>query len=494
MPNPSALPTSVKNYLASPRPMLINGVWHSPENAALIDCIDPATAERIGTVYAAGGDQVEAAVTAARHSFTDKRWRAKTPAEKARILWRVGDLIEQHADTLAFLETLDGGKPLTAARQGEIPAAAESFRYYAGWCTKLGGRTTDISIPGDFHAYTRREPVGVVGLITPWNGPLVMAAWKIAPALAAGCSVIIKPAEVTCLSTLYLGELLIEAGLPDGVVNILPGNGAAVGAALVQHPQVNKVSFTGSTATGKKLVQAATGNLKKLTLELGGKSPVIVYNDADLEKTISGVAQGIFSNSGQVCVAGSRVFVEAGIYDDLLGGLINYAENLVIGPGLDPATEMGPLISDQQLNSVRNYVDSALQEGASLVTGGKKLNRKGYFMQPTILTGVRPGMRVMKEEIFGPVLSVMKVDDMAKVIALANSSDYGLAGSVWTRDISKAHKIAAEIQAGIFWINCHGIPDMAMPFGGTKQSGWGREAGLEGLEHYTELKSVIAAL
>ena len=484
----------VKNFLSQPLKMLIDGRWCTGKNNRTQSVINPATGGQIGSYYTSSGAAVDKAIAAANQAFVDKRWRGKAVTEKACILWQLADLIEKHGDILALLETLDGGKPYAAARLGEIPMAAESFRYYAGWCTKLAGKNIDILTPDDFHAYTKRAPIGVVGLITPWNGPLVMAAWKIAPALAAGCSVVIKPSEITSLSTLYLGKLLKKAGLPDGVVNIVPGAGPTVGAALVNSPLVKKVSFTGSTLTGKKLVQAAIGNLKKLTLELGGKSPVIVYKDADLSKAIPGIADGIFGNAGQVCVAGSRLFVAPEIYDDLLAGLINYAKNITVGDGLDPATTMGPLISQQHLDRVLGYVKIGIAEGATLITGGKRIGESGYFMEPTILTNVRAENCIAREEIFGPVLSVIKIDNMDNVVEQANASDFGLAGSVWTRDISLAHKTAAEINAGIFWINCHGLPDMAMPFGGYNQSGWGREGGLEGLEYYTELKSVIAAL
>lgn len=492
-PSSTAL-QQIKAFLATEKKMLINGQWCKGQNGNILSAINPATEDLIGRFYSGGTIETAKAIEAAHTSFQDKRWRSKIPAEKARILWRLADLIEEHGDRLALLETLDGGKPFQAARLGEIPMAAESFRYYAGWCTKISGTTSDISLPGDFHCYSRREPIGVVGLITPWNGPLVMAAWKLAPALAAGCSVILKPSEVTSLSTLYLAELIMEAGIPDGVVNIVPGPGATVGATLVNSPLVQKVSFTGSTQTGKSLIQAATGNLKKLTLELGGKSPVIVFKDADLAKAIPGIAGGIFGNAGQVCVAGSRLFAAPEIYDDLLAGLIDDAQNITVGDGINPETTMGPLISDEHRARVIGYVEKGLAQGATLATGGNALDRKGFFMAPTILTDVAPENCVAVEEIFGPVLSVIKTKNMDNVIAAANATEFGLAGSVWTRDISTAHKTVANIRAGLMWINCHGLPDMAIPFGGYNQSGWGREGGPEGIESYTELKSVIAAL
>ena len=484
----------LQSFVSSPQKALINGCWVETKKQAITQTENPATGKVFGTFYAGDETDADAGIAAAHVSFSDGRWQKVTPAAKAKILWRIADLIEEHGDMLALLETMDGGKLYAGARQGEIPYAAESFRYYAGWCTKLEGKTVDISAPGDYHAYTRREPVGVVGLITPWNGALVMAAWKIAPALAAGCSIVIKPSELTSLSTLYLGRLFAEAGLPDGVVNIVPGPGSKVGAALVNSGLVSKVSFTGSTQTGKNLVRSAAGNLKKLTLELGGKSPVIVYKDADLSKAIPGIAQGIFSGAGQVCVAGSRLFAAPEIYDDLIEGLVDYARNIRVGDTFDPHSEMGPLISGAHRKSVLGYIERGIAEGATLATGGKSCGDHGYFMEPTILTNVSPENCVAKDEIFGPVLSVVKVDNMAEAIALANGTDFGLAGSVWTQDIGLAHKTAQAIKAGIFWINCHGVPDMAIPFGGYNQSGWGREGGAEGLSYYTELKSVIAAL
>ncbi len=492
-PSQSAL-QHVRDFLSQPLKMFIGGQWVAAVNEEILKAVNPATEEICASFHMGSATDTNQAIAAADKAFRDKIWCGKPVTEKARILWRIADLIEEHGDILALLETLDGGKPYQAARQGEIPMAAESFRYYAGWCSKISGKTTDILTPGDFHAYTKREPVGVVGLITPWNGPLVIAAWKMAPALAAGCSVVLKPSEITSLSTLYLGRLLVEAGLPDGVVNIVPGLGETVGATIMNSSLVKKVSFTGSTETGKKLIQASACNLKKLTLELGGKSPVIVYKDADLKQVIPGIANGIFGNSGQVCVAGSRLFAAPEIYDDLLTGLIDHAKNIKVGDPLDSGTSMGPLISEQHLDRVLFYVEQGIAQGATLMTGGKRIGTGGYFMEPTILTNVSAGNCLAQKEIFGPVLSILKMDNMDQVIEQANATDFGLAGSVWTRDISLAHKTAGEVKAGIFWINCHGLPDMAMPFGGYNQSGWGREGGVEGLEYYTELKSVIAAL
>ena len=487
------LSAATRKFISATRPMLIDGKWRTTAAAQTIACMDPANGKTAATVCGASKDEASAAIAAAHRSFAERIWQDKTPAEKAKILWKVADLIEEHADVLAELEVLDGGKLYDAARNGEVPMAAESFRYYAGWVTKLEGKTSRISSAGNapFHCYTEYDPVGVVGMILPWNGPLVMAAWKLAPALAAGCSCVVKPAEQTCLSTLYLGDLLMQAGVPAGVVNIVPGSGSVVGAAIAESSLVDKISFTGSTVTGKLLLEAAKGNLKKLTLELGGKSPVIVLADCDMDMTVEGVAAGIFSGAGQVCVAGSRLYVERSIYDEFVQKLVQYTNNIQVGEGFDATSEMGPLISETHLQSVLTFVREADKAGARIAAGGSRVERDGFFMRPTILVDVGDNMPIAREEVFGPVLIVQAFDDLDDVISRANDSQYGLAASVWTSNVGKAHQIIRQIRAGISWVNCHGLPDMAMPFGGFKQSGWGREAGLEGLLQYCEMRSVL---
>jgi phenylacetaldehyde dehydrogenase len=417
-------------------------------------------------------------------------------SDRGRMIWKISELIEENADELAMLESLDNGKPYQVARAADVPLAADLFRYMAGWPTKIEGTTVPISAlpaPGEYLAYTLREPVGVVGQIIPWNFPLLMAAWKLGPVLACACTVVLKPAEQTPLSALRLGELMQEAGLPDGVVNIITGFGDA-GAALAAHDDVDKVAFTGSTEVGKLIVKAAAGNLKKVSLELGGKSPNVVYADADLESAIAGAANGIFFNHGQCCNAGSRLYVQKGIFDDVVAGVSDAAKNIKVAPGTDPESQMGPLISDEQFQKVLGYLNTGQSDGADAVTGGGRAADRGYFVQPTVLTNTNPDMSVVREEIFGPVVCAIPFDSPEEIVPVANSTNYGLAAGVFTRDISKAHRTAKRLRAGTVWINTYHVFDAAMPFGGYKESGWGREMGSQVLNNYLETKSVVTAL
>jgi|HubBroStandDraft_5_1064220.scaffolds.fasta_scaffold02713_9 phenylacetaldehyde dehydrogenase len=487
---------NVTGYVTKTRKMLINGKWVDAASGKTFKTYNPATGEVLSNIAEGDKEDINRAVQAARAAFETGPWSKISPSERGRMIWRLADLLEKNQEEFAQLESLDNGKPLKIARVADLPLSIDHFRYYAGWATKIEGHTVPMSgwKQGMFHAYTLREPVGVVGQIIPWNFPLLMAAWKLGPALATGCTIVLKPAEQTPLTALRLGELIQEAGIPDGVVNIVPGYGETAGAALAAHPDVDKVAFTGSTEVGKLILQAAAGNLKKVSLELGGKSPNIIFDDADLDTAIPGAASAIFFNQGQCCCAGSRLYIEKKAFDKVVEGVADNASKIRVRPGFDPESDLGPLVSEEQLNRVCGYLESGQKEGAKAVTGGSREGTTGYFVKPTVLVNTNPKMKVVQEEIFGPVVTAIPFSDPSEIVATANDTIYGLAAGIWTRDIKKAHSMASKIKAGTVWINCYNIFDASLPFGGYKQSGWGREMGHEVLEHYTEVKSVCAAL
>ncbi len=492
------LDRNVEDFIGSPRQLFINGQWVDSASGKTFETPNPATGEVLASIAEGDAEDIDRAVRAARAAFDTGPWSRMTPSERGRIIWRVGDLILEHAEELAQLESLDNGKPVLVAQFGDVALAADLFHYMAGWATKIEGNSINISVPympgANFHSYTLREPLGVVGQIIPWNFPLLMAAWKLGPALATGNCVVLKPAEQTPLTALRLAGLMAEAGVPEGVVNVVPGFGETAGAALAAHNGVDKVAFTGSTEVGKLIVAAAgASNLKKLTLELGGKSPNIVFNDAE-DSAIEGAANAIFFNHGQCCVAGSRLFVQQARYDEVVDGVAEIAKSIKLGDGMDPSTQMGPLVSDEQLRRVTGFLDSGKADGATALAGGGRHGDRGYFVEPTVLTNTRPDMQVVREEIFGPVLVAAPFSDLDEIAAVANDSEYGLGAGIWTRDISKAHALAKKLRAGTVWINCYNVFDAALPFGGYKQSGWGREMGHEVLNAYTEVKAVTAQL
>jgi phenylacetaldehyde dehydrogenase len=477
-----------------PKRLFIGGRWVESASGKTFDTLDPATGEVLAKVAEAGAEDVDRAVAAARRSFESGVWSDLPPAERAKVLWRIGDMIEERSLEFAQLDSLDNGMPVNDALLFYVPLAAATFRYYAGWVTKLDGATQQVSLPGKYLSYTLRQAIGVVGQIIPWNFPIVMAAWKLAPALACGNSVVLKPAEETPLSALLLAELMHEAEVPDGVVNVVPGPGETAGARLAAHPDVDKIAFTGSTEVGKLITRAsADSNLKKVSLELGGKSPNIVFADADLTQAVSGAFFGMFLNQGQVCSAGSRLFVESKVYDQTLEELVKTVEETRMGPGIDPVTQMGPVVSKAQMDRVLGYIAVGNREGARVIAGGGRADDlgPGYFVRPTVFADVDAKMRIAQEEIFGPVVSAIPFTDEDDLIAKANSTIYGLAAGVWTTNVKRAHRVAHALRAGTVFVNCYHIVDPVTPWGGFKQSGWGRELGPQALDLYTELKNVI---
>ncbi|MEA2369913.1 MAG: phenylacetaldehyde dehydrogenase [Solirubrobacteraceae bacterium] len=488
---------ATRRFISQPRQLLIGGEWVDAADGATFETIDPGTGEVLTTVAHGKAEDVDRAVRAARKAF-EGPWSKMTPSERGRAIHRLGDLIAENLDELAELDSLDNGKAKAVAAAADVPLAADLFWYMSGWATKLRGSTVTPSLPympgAEFHAYTVKEPVGVVAQIIPWNFPLLMAAWKVGPALATGCTIILKPAEQTPLSALRLGELALEAGIPPGVLNVVTGYGDA-GAALAEHGDVDKVAFTGSTEVGKLIAQAAgRTNLKRVSLELGGKSPNIVLDDADVGAAIAGAAMGIFFNQGEVCTAGSRLYIHNDLFDQVVEGVSRAAEAIKVGHGMSPDTEMGPLVSSEQFDRVTGYLKIGADQGARAVTGGHAIDGPGFFVQPTVLVDATSDHRIIQEEIFGPVVAAMPFADVDDLAAQANDSVYGLAAGIWTRDISKAHKLAKRIKAGTVHINTYHIYDAALPFGGYKQSGWGREMGEEALHAYQETKSVVVAL
>jgi len=486
---------AVEAFLARPHHHFINNEWVPSASGQTMEDVNPAT-RRVLTLVARGdGEDVDRAVSAARRAFRDKSWAHMPPNRRGILLWRLADLMEQHLEELAQLDSLDMGMPIRQAQYGTTPMAIDHVRYMAGWATKVEGETIPVSA-GNFFNYTVRQPVGVVGAIIPWNFPLLMAVWKLGAALAVGCTVVLKPAEQSPLSVLRLAELAVEAGFPPGVINVVTGYGPEAGAALVAHPGVNKISFTGSTEVGKSIMRTAADRMARVSMELGGKSPNIICADANLKRAVSGSMLGIFMNQGEVCSAGSRIYVARSIYDQALEHMADYAKTLRVGQPLDPKTQMGPVVSDEQYQRVMRYIEIAQREGATLVAGGGDMPEAGpgFFVRPTVFAGVRDTMTIAQEEVFGPVVAVMPFDDIEEVIERANQSIYGLAAGVWTENVRTAHYLSQRLEAGTVWVNAYHVYDAAAPRGGFKESGFGREMGKQALELYTEVKDVWISL
>jgi acyl-CoA reductase-like NAD-dependent aldehyde dehydrogenase len=476
----------------SPKKLLINGKWVTAKSGRTFESINPANEEVLALIAEGDKADVDEAVKAARKAFAESKWSSISPHQRSRYLYKIADLIEENADQLAELESLDNGKPLAIAKMADIPGAARTFRYYAGWPTKIYGETNP-SDPSMFN-YTLREPVGVCGQIIPWNFPLSMASWKVAPALACGNTIVLKPAEQTPLTAIRLGELIQQAGIPDGVVNIITGFGPGAGSSIAEHPDVDKVAFTGSTEVGKLILQASAGNLKRVSLELGGKSPNIIFRDSDLDAAVQSATRGVFFNSGQVCTAGTRIFIAQPVYDEFVERLIENSKTMTVGDPLDEKTRLGPVVSKEQFDRVKSYLEIGKGEGAKVATGGEAVAGAGYFVRPTIFAGVHNQMRIAREEIFGPVGAAIAFKDESDAVFQGNDTSYGLAAAVWTRDVSRALKVARALKAGTVWINTYGGSDPISPFGGYKQSGFGRELGIHSLDLYTQIKSVYVKI
>ena len=494
----SSLSPVSRKYLEAPHRLFIGGRFVESAAAKPLPVIDPTSGEQISQVPAGEAEDVDRAVKAARAAFDDGPWSKLSATARERIMLRLADLLEKHADEFSQIESVNSGRVLAATRAFDVDLSVDYLRYMAGWATKIHGETIPASVPyvpgGKFFAMTLREPVGVIGAITPWNVPLGQAIWKIAPALATGCTIVLKPAEQTPLTALRFAELVAEAGVPEGVVNVVTGVGEAAGAALVTHPGLDKISFTGSTEVGRRIGELAAKQMKRFTLELGGKSPMVVLEDADLEVTIPGTAIGIFANHGQNCCAGSRLFVHERVYDKVVSGIAQIASSIKLGPPLASDTQMGPLVSHEQKRRVLEYVDSGRAEGATVLVGGRGLEGPGAYVQPTVLTEVKPAMRVVQEEIFGPVLAATRFRDVHEAVKMANDTKYGLGASVWTRNIDHAHWFIRTLRAGTVWVNTHTVLDLAVPFGGLKQSGMGHELGEEAIKHHTQLKAAFISL